>query len=48
MESRRYAKRQLTWFRKDTRINWLEKEREGEENKILKKCEKIIANYKIV
>ena len=23
METRRYAKRQLTWFRKDKRINWL-------------------------
>ena len=22
-ESRRYAKRQLTWFRRDSRINWL-------------------------
>ena len=22
-ESRRYAKRQLTWFRRDERINWL-------------------------
>lgn len=48
MESRRYAKRQLTWFRRDARVNWMEKESEDEENKILKKCEKIIANYKIV
>ena len=23
MQTRRYAKRQLTWFRKDTRINWI-------------------------
>lgn len=23
MESRRYAKRQLTWFRRDSRINWI-------------------------
>ena len=22
-QTRRYAKRQLTWFRRDTRINWL-------------------------
>ena len=22
-ESRRYAKRQLTWFRRDERVNWL-------------------------
>ena len=24
MESRRYAKRQLTWFRRDDRITWLD------------------------
>ncbi|MEG1152851.1 MAG: tRNA (adenosine(37)-N6)-dimethylallyltransferase MiaA, partial [Oscillospiraceae bacterium] len=24
MGSRRYAKRQLTWFRKDERINWIQ------------------------
>ena len=24
MNTRRYAKRQLTWFRKDKRISWLE------------------------
>jgi len=23
MQTRRYAKRQLTWFRRDERINWL-------------------------
>ncbi|MBR2039886.1 MAG: tRNA (adenosine(37)-N6)-dimethylallyltransferase MiaA, partial [Clostridia bacterium] len=22
-QTRRYAKRQLTWFRRDTRINWI-------------------------
>jgi tRNA dimethylallyltransferase len=24
METRRYAKRQLTWFRRDPRINWMD------------------------
>jgi tRNA dimethylallyltransferase len=23
-DTRRYAKRQLTWFRKDNRVNWIE------------------------
>lgn len=39
MESRRYAKRQLTWFRRDTRINWLnggEKTLDSNINEILK------------
>ncbi len=29
-ETRRYAKRQLTWFRRDTRIRWFNVREEGE------------------
>lgn len=28
-ETRRYAKRQLTWFRRDERINWIYRDKEG-------------------
>jgi tRNA dimethylallyltransferase len=31
-ETRRYAKRQMTWFRRDKRINWLEAEATYEKN----------------
>ena len=37
MESRRYAKRQLTWFRRNSNIHWVSI---GEENWIEKVCEK--------
>ncbi len=41
MESRRYAKRQITWFKKDKDIVWLDGEKETEENIdiILNLCE---------
>ena len=32
METRRYAKRQLTWFRKNKEIIWLEGEKKLEDN----------------
>ena len=32
MESRRYAKRQITWFKKDKEICWLDGEQPIEEN----------------
>jgi len=28
MQTRRYAKRQLTWFRRDERINWIYADKE--------------------
>ncbi|MBE6728685.1 MAG: tRNA (adenosine(37)-N6)-dimethylallyltransferase MiaA [Ruminococcaceae bacterium] len=37
-ETRRYAKRQLTWFRRDTRINWIYADKED----VLKKTFSII------
>lgn len=44
-ETRRYAKRQLTWFRKNDRINWIYLDRINKKSEISEKCEKAIANY---
>lgn len=44
-ESRRYAKRQLTWFRRDERINWILVDKEENFENILKKSEKIIESF---
>ena len=44
-ETRHYAKRQLTWFRKNTRIEWLFLDRFNKNNEILEKCKKTIAKY---
>ena len=38
MESRRYAKRQLTWFRRNSGINWVEPKDREELGKIFEKC----------
>ena len=42
-ESRRYAKRQLTWFRRNAQIQWLKMYETDEVQKIYEKAEKIIA-----
>lgn len=42
-ETRHYAKRQLTWFRKDNRINWIFPDTLDTSNKIIGFCEKVIA-----
>lgn len=42
-ETRHYAKRQLTWFRKNARIEWLFLDRFNKNNEILEKCKKSIA-----
>lgn len=44
METRRYAKRQLTWFRKNDRINWLAIDKFDTTDKLMEKCLKCIAN----
>ncbi|MDE6425430.1 MAG: tRNA (adenosine(37)-N6)-dimethylallyltransferase MiaA [Ruminococcus sp.] len=44
-ETRRYAKRQLTWFRKNTRIQWLFLDEFNKKSEILEKSEKTIENY---
>lgn len=47
-ESRRYAKRQLTWFRRDQRINWIYMDKIDEQSNIISECEKIVANSEII
>lgn len=46
--SRHYAKRQLTWFRRDNRINWVEINDIMNYDKIIENCEKIVANSKVL
>lgn len=46
MQTRRYAKRQLTWFRRDKRINCLEMTKDGGYDKVLKKAEKLVKTYR--
>ncbi|MCL2071411.1 MAG: tRNA (adenosine(37)-N6)-dimethylallyltransferase MiaA [Oscillospiraceae bacterium] len=47
MKSRNYAKRQLTWFRKDSRINWLfiDGEFKNDYNLLLEKVLKILNDF---
>jgi tRNA dimethylallyltransferase len=42
-ETRHYAKRQLTWFRRDDRIQWIFPDTFDTPNKIIGFCEKVIA-----
>lgn len=42
-ETRHYAKRQLTWFRKNQKISWFLLDKIDEKNKIPQICRKIIA-----
>lgn len=44
-ETRRYAKRQLTWFRKNTRIQWIFLDEFNKKNEISEKSQKTIENY---
>jgi len=44
-ETRHYAKRQLTWFRKNQRIQWIILDEFDKLNEILEKSQKCIANY---
>ena len=46
--SRRYAKRQLTWFRRDERINWLYLDEINNFYEIIKICKKIVAKSEIL
>ncbi len=42
-ETRHYAKRQLTWFRRNEKINWFMLDKYGEKGKISQICRKAIA-----
>ena len=48
LNSRRYAKRQLTWFRRDDRINWIYMDEFNNFNKIMEICKKVVAKSKIL
>ena len=45
-ETRRYAKRQLTWFRRNERIRWIMTEDFSKKNEIFQKSKNTIANYR--
>ncbi len=47
-ETRRYAKKQLTWFRNQPGINWIEADEKSDINFFIKKCENIIAKTQII
>lgn len=47
-ETRRYAKRQLTWFRKNERIRWIIIDDFSQKYEILEKSKKHIENYRIM
>ena len=47
-ETRHYAKRQLTWFRRNERIRWIIIEDFGQKYEIFKNAEKTIANRRIM
>ncbi len=48
LNSRRYAKRQLTWFRRDDRINWIYMDEFNNFDKIMEICKKVVAKSKIL
>lgn len=48
LETRRYAKRQLTWFRRDSRIIWFEVDEFVNYQNFYEKIKKIIAKSKIL
>lgn len=47
-ETRHYAKRQLTWFRRNERIRWIIIDDFSQKYEILEKSEKAIENYRIM
>lgn len=47
-ESRRYAKRQLTWFRRDARIEWVDTADSEQFDGIIANCRNIVAKSKIM
>ncbi len=48
-ESRRYAKRQLTWFRREKDIIWLDKDKFSyDDNKVLEKIKEILGEKRII
>ncbi len=48
MQTRRYAKRQLTWFRRDNRIIWLEMDEMLNKRKLIVDCLNIVEKSEII
>ena len=48
MESRRYAKRQLTWFRRDERIIWVDTADCEQIDGIISNCKNIVVKSEIM
>lgn len=48
LQTRHYAKRQLTWFRKNKQIQWLILDKSDNLKKIQEKCIKVIAKSKVL
>ncbi|MBQ5310891.1 MAG: tRNA (adenosine(37)-N6)-dimethylallyltransferase MiaA, partial [Oscillospiraceae bacterium] len=46
--TRNYAKRQLTWFRRDVRINWVDTGNSEQFDGIIKNCMNIVEKSEIV
>ncbi len=46
--TRHYAKRQLTWFRRDARIFWINQDKNEQSDKIIEKCLNIVAKSEIM
>ncbi len=46
--SRRYAKRQLTWFRRDQRVNWVYMDKFNVFCEIIEMCKKIVAKSEVL
>ncbi len=46
--SRNYAKRQLTWFRRDERIQWVEIDEDTAFSTIIAECKKVVAKTEIL
>lgn len=47
-ETRRYAKRQLTWFRRDQRVNWIYSDLYDSYEKIIDEAKKIVEKSEII
>ena len=47
-ETRHYAKRQLTWFRKNPAISWIILDKLDNKYEILEKCKKMIAKSQLL
>ncbi|MBQ8688073.1 MAG: tRNA (adenosine(37)-N6)-dimethylallyltransferase MiaA, partial [Ruminococcus sp.] len=48
LQTRHYAKRQLTWFRRNKQIEWIILDKNDNLKKIQGNCQKIIAKSKVL